>query len=245
MRVRAAFAALGLTAAACLSMLNTGAQEWSPPGRPAVTPHAPVRREPCADRDLLGTPEDAYRFATGEEIGTFPYDEGGTALRRIRIDRPLDFAAVTDHAEWLGEVALCTRPDSPGYASDGCRAFRGEARAGLAAKLLPSALSGRMSGVIGLSGRRSDICGEDGDDCRAMLGRVWREQQATNERWYDRTSACRFTTFHAWEYSASPERSKIHRNVILRNEIVPELPISWIDEPEADALMRASIVLTS
>ena len=104
--------------------------------------------------DLLGTPEDAYRFATGEEIGTFPYDEGGTALRRIRIDRPLDFAAVTDHAEWLGEVALCTRPDSPGYASDGCRAFRGEARAGLAAKLLPSALSGRMGSQLPACGRQ-------------------------------------------------------------------------------------------
>ena len=249
--------ALGLAAGACLSMLNPVADEWTPPGLPAVAPAERAPREPCADRDplkralfgdlhvhtansmdarsrdTLGTANDAYRFATGETIGVFPYDRAGQPLRSIQIDRPLDFAAVTDHAEWIGEVALCTRVGSPSYDSEGCRTFRGEGEAGLLQFLLPSLLSSRVAGVIGLTGRRGDICGDDDVQCRAMLGQVWREQQAINERWYDRTSACRFTTFHAWEYSASPGRSKAHRNVVLRNEIVPELPISWLDQPEA------------
>ena len=44
-------------------------------------------------------PRDAYRFAGGEPVVL----SGG---RVVRIDRPLDFAAVTEHAEYLGELPL-------------------------------------------------------------------------------------------------------------------------------------------
>ena len=57
------------------------------------------------------------------------YIFGGAAAagaRTIRIDRPLDFAAVTDHAEWMAEVSLCTTPGSPSYDSAGCAIYRGE-----------------------------------------------------------------------------------------------------------------------
>ena len=49
--------------------------------------------------DVRTDPRDAYRFAQGEAIGLPPYDALGNALRSIQIDRPLDFAAVTDHSE--------------------------------------------------------------------------------------------------------------------------------------------------
>lgn len=39
----------------------------------------------------LANPEDAYRFAKGEAIEMFG--------KPVKIDRPLDFSAVTDHAE--------------------------------------------------------------------------------------------------------------------------------------------------
>jgi hypothetical protein len=58
------------------------------------------------DAWVLGTivtPDDAYRFARGHEIGLPPYDAAGLRASTVRIERPLDFAAVTDHAEWLGE----------------------------------------------------------------------------------------------------------------------------------------------
>ena len=74
--------------------------------------------------------------------------------------------------------------------------------------------------------------------CRPVAAAVWQETQEAAEEWYDRSSDCRFTTFPAWEYSASPGQSKVHRNVIFRNEIVPELPISWIDQPLAEGLWR-------
>ena len=110
--------------------------EWSPPSAAArAADLAP--REPCAHHDPLRqvffgdlhthtafsldalgrggfqTPDDAYRFARGEEIGLSPVDAEGRPTRTARLERPLDFAAVTDHSEWLGEVAVCTDPSSP------------------------------------------------------------------------------------------------------------------------------------
>ena len=99
-------------------------------------------------------------------------------------------------------------------------------------------LFARIAAIVGFFGRSSDVCGDDGSLCRGELLRAWDQTRAAAERWYDRSAACSFTTFHAWEYSASPKRSKVHRNVILRNEIAPELPISWIDEPSAEGLWR-------
>src|SRR5262245_63785540 len=52
--------------------------------------------------NTLNTPRDAYRFAQGEPIGLPPYDTQGNPARTIELDRPLDFAAVTDHSEVLG-----------------------------------------------------------------------------------------------------------------------------------------------
>ena len=75
---------------------------------------------------VRGTPDDAYRFAKGEPTGFPPYHVNGNPLRKARLERPLDFAAVTDHASYMGEVALCTRPGSPLYDFEGCRVYRGE-----------------------------------------------------------------------------------------------------------------------
>ena len=95
-------------------------------------------------------------------------------------------------------------------------------------------------GAIGISGwgRPSGLCGDDGSVCRDRLLSLWRELQAAAERWYDRSADCTFTTFHAWEYSRSPKSTKVHRNIILRNEIAPELPISSLETPVEMDLRR-------
>lgn len=68
-----------------------------------------------------------------------------------------------------------------------------------------------------------------------MSGTQFRRQQKS---WYDRSSHCEFTTFNAWEYSRSPQSTKIHRNIILRNEITPELPISALETPSEIDMRR-------
>src|SRR6187551_2360164 len=45
------------------------------------------------------TPRDAYRFALGQQIGLPPYDSMDQPTRFAQLHRPLDFTAVTDHAE--------------------------------------------------------------------------------------------------------------------------------------------------
>ena len=226
---------------------------WSPPPGPAeakpIAPRAPcdnfvAGRQPlfgdlhihtrvsmdAYSRGTLATPDDAYRYATGEAIEVYSGDPG-LGMRKAQIDRPLDFAAVTDHAEWMAEVSLCTTPGSKTYESPGCRIYRGEDKSWLARILGLEGFRARIAGLLNLSGRRSDVCGDDDQVCRAELGEVWRANQAATERNYDRSEACAFTTFHAWEYSHSPYATKVHRNIILRNEIVPELPISSLETP--------------
>ena len=51
-------------------------------------------------------PWDAYRYAKGEAL-LLP-DEDGNPTVEAQIQRPLDFAAVTDHAEFLGQINVCT-----------------------------------------------------------------------------------------------------------------------------------------
>ncbi|MBT4521996.1 MAG: DUF3604 domain-containing protein [Halieaceae bacterium] len=185
------------------------------------------------DANALGTstlPEDAYRFARGQVIDVYSGDPK-RGSRPDQIDRPLDFAAVTDHAEWMAEVSLCTTPGSPTYDSKGCQIYRGEEESFFAKLLGLKGFRAKLGGVLGVTGRRSDVCGDDDKICRAELGKVWQSTQEAAERWYDRSANCEFTTFHAWEYSHSPYSTKVHRNIILRNEISPELPISSLETP--------------
>jgi hypothetical protein len=241
--------------------LDPGKEPWEPPSA-AAQPAALAPRVPCAYsdplrrplygdlhvhtglsmdarvRDTIATPDDAYRFARGEPIGLPPLGPDGAPTHSARIDRPLDFAAVTDHAEWLGETALCTDPSSDAYETRSCRIFRGEEEALLARLLGLKGFRKNLVGAISLWGRNSEICGEASQRCRDRTRTAWDEIQAAAERWYDRSGSCSFTTFHGFEYSRSPSFTKIHRNVIFRNEIVPELPLSWIDTPKEPEFWR-------
>lgn len=161
------------------------------------------------------TPDGAYRYAFGEEVQLPP---GGS--RTVRIDRPLDFAAVTDHAEFLGEGVVCTDTTSAGYDSSFCESFRaGEGRA-------PALLFHIMSPW---NWRDDEVCGEDDVDCERESASVWRETVEAAERWNDETDACERTTFPAYEYSSHRLGSNLHRNVIFRNATVPPAVTSYLE----------------
>ena len=233
--------------------------EWTPPPEPAAIA-SPLPRD-CVTTALRS---DAHCLATctstqrslwtptlwvpaprpmtptlSHEAALFPSGgAGGETGKTIHIDRPLDFAAVTDHAEWMAEVSLCTDPDSPSFNSTGCAIYRGEEESLLATLLGAKGFRARIAGLIEIGGRRDDVCGKDHTLCREALKSVWGSVQAAAERWYDRSSDCEFTTFNAWEYSRSPQSTKIHRNIILRNEITPELPISALETPSEMDMRR-------
>ncbi|MDE0243756.1 MAG: DUF3604 domain-containing protein [Gammaproteobacteria bacterium] len=169
------------------------------------------------------TPADAYRFARGEAIPIPPYAEDGSVLMTQQITRPLDFAAVTDHSEFFGEMKLCFDEGSDAYNADSCRFLRGESGAGL---------SPFIRIIISENPERvTDICGDDGSDCLKASLSLWQAAQDMAEEAYDRTSACSFTTFVGYEHTGTPRGNNYHRNVIFRNDRVPEYAISYIESP--------------
>ena len=209
-------------------------------------------REPCALRDPLrspwfgdthvhtafsfdasalgvrNTPRDAYRFARGEPVGLQPYDAAGRPRRSARLERPLDFAVVTDHAELLGETHICKTPGLPGHDSLICRITR---RWPLLAYYIVNSRAFNVS-----EPRRYGFCGPQGRLCLDAATVPWQEIQDAAEEAYDRSPACAFTSFVGYEWSGNPDSNMIHRNVIFRNRAVPPRPVGYIDENRPEGL---------
>jgi hypothetical protein len=179
-----------------------------------------------ADAYIFGTrvgPRDAYAFALG---GTIPLsDDDELQTRSARIDRPLDFAAVTDHAEFFGEVRICDTPGSLVYDTRQCQLLR-QAEAP-DAQDLPTIAWLFPAGIPKPS--HHQICATPGVDCAASSVSVWGDEQAAAEEVYDRTAACAFTSFIGYEYTASPLGAHLHRNIIFRNDHVPPSVSSYIE----------------
>ena len=168
-------------------------------------------------------PWDAYRYAKGEAL-MIPAADGEPTVR-AQLRRPLDFTAVTDHAEFLGEMNICTNDEwSWGRFSPLCMMTRS---GNLFLQFL-AADQWQSSGVSpeGAERERVGVCDYPGSDCRASLIEFWRNIQEAAEEHYDRSPDCSFTTFVGYEYSDAPGMRNLHRNVIFRNEVVPLVPIS-------------------
>jgi hypothetical protein len=238
--------AIGMALAAALAAATTAADA-------ADSFRVTEKREPCAARSPLrspffgdlhvhtsfsqdastqGTrngPREAYRFARGEELGIQPYDDEGRAQRSRKLARPLDFAAVTDHAELLGEVEICRTPRLAGHRSFMCWIYREYPRA---AYFIMNTKSSMQDPT------RFGFCGKDGRRCLEAARIPWQEIQAAAEGAYDRSSACRFTSFVGYEWTGSRSTNNLHRNVIFRNERVPDLPISFYEASDAESLWQ-------
>jgi hypothetical protein len=219
----------------------------TPPG--TVTYTEP--REPCADRnpwrnvywgdlhghtgyswdargyDTLVSPEDAWSFARGNPVSLAPHVDGA-GTRTVALERPLDFAALTDHFEFLGETAICTDPTAAGYGSEECVAFRDPVENGayLFGILLSEADPGRYDAV----------CGDGWTRCLEAAVQRWADLLAATEDAYDRTAACGFTAFPAYEYTNTLDVANLHRNVLFRSGVVPALPPCYFDAPTPEQL---------
>ena len=224
-----------------------GAGGWLP-RRPAPAFERTEQRAPCARSEPLriplfgdlhvhtlysfdsyvssqrNDPAAAYRFARGEPL-VLPDEEGRPTIT-VQLRRPLDFAAVTDHAEYLGPIELCTgSPWRPAYWRPHCVMSRSSH---FWTQLLAARWWTELTGMGEADQlERSGACWLG--DCEAAEARVWRRIQEAAEAAYDRSAACRFTTFIGYEYTDAPGGRNLHRNVIFRNERVPDRPVSTYD----------------
>lgn len=184
----------------------------------------------AAANAIGATPEDAHRFAQGDAIDFWPLDAEGAPAGKFAIDRPLDFLAVTDHGEFLGERAICRTPGSLGYDTQFCAAYRQDERQGMI--MLGQVITTETPVRV------PEICGDDGALCLAAAASPWGRMIEAAETAYDRSADCAFTSFVGYEYTGTPGVSNYHRNVIFNNGNVPELPVSYVDAPIDSELWR-------
>jgi len=180
---------------------------------------------------------DAYVFGTRHDPGdAFAYARGQPLLlsdgrTQSKIDRPLDFMAVTDHAETFDVMYLCSDPEY----RDGtyCEGFRDssnprDALSAFRRYLLPV--------IAGARPARPPLCSEPGIDCDEASRREWRRAQAYANA---ADAPCEFTAFIGSEWSATPDNRHWHRNLIFASDSVTEDVIDYVRYPDVSHLWGA------
>ena len=163
------------------------------------------------------TPGDAYRAAKGETVVV-----NG---RPHQIRRPLDFAAVTDHAEYMGEMYSTLNEGAPGY---------------------DHPLIAQLRGLSDIKEREQwffkyVISNNRGD--KPQHTEFFAGQETVKSAWKIAVDAAEqhnepgvFTAFIAYEWSAAPKGGNLHRNILFRDHKVPDAPMSYIDLNREEAL---------
>ena len=157
----------------------------------------------------IASPSDAYEFAKG---GTIRHPAGFD----MQLDLPMDFYGVSDHAYYLGiirEMALSDSPLSQHPVAEGIDALDEDVnlRRSVFRRFADFASAGNGSEVM--------------DD--RVVKNAWDDIIASANRHYE---PGKFTTFIAYEYTGTgPEEEVLHRNVIFRDSVAPEIPFSRID----------------
>ena len=164
------------------------------------------------------TPFDAYRFAKGESV----------SINNVQrnIGRPLDFVAVSDHAEFLGEMLSAQIPTAPGHYQDALSDLRGlsnidEQREWFVRYVINNMRSGEPEHPPFYAGEETTKTAWD----EFIIGAA--------EAHYEPGV---FTTFIAFEWTSAPNAGNMHRNVIFRDNTVPSLPISALDTTDEEEL---------
>lgn len=205
---------------------RTECAEYTPIRRPFFgdTHIHTTHSQDASTQDTRTTPRQAYQFAQGAKLGIQPFNPDGTSLRNVQLHRPLDFAVVTDHAEQIGEVNICKTPGLEGHDALICKIYRS----------FPRVSFFLMNGQYSMRQKRWGFCGENNEICLAAAGSIWQDHQTAAEEAYDRGAECRFTSFVGYEWTSiggneGGTGGHLHRNVIFRNENVPDLPISVME----------------
>jgi hypothetical protein len=163
------------------------------------------------------TPSDAYGFAKGADV-----EINGT---RHNIVKPLDFAAVSDHAEYLGEMHATQVPGVEGYDHPLLDELRN-------LQTVEEQRVWYLREVVGNS-RGGDPEHTEFYPGDAVFESGWRVLVDAAAEHYE---PGRFTTLVGFEWTGVQEGGNMHRNVLFRDTIVPDVPLSSIDTTDEEEL---------
>ena len=162
-------------------------------------------------------PDSAYRFAKGEDVRLYG--------RLHNIGRPLDWVALSDHAEYLGEMYSTINPDAPGHDQAQLQELRNL-----------ESLEDRRAWFA-----RYVVENNRGDNPQHPP--FWQGFETTKSAWQvavetaeEHNDPGRFTALIAFEWSAAPAGANLHRNVIFRGSQVPDMPMSSYEIPREEGL---------
>ena len=161
--------------------------------------------------------EDSYRYAKGETVIV-----DGRELKR---HRPLDFVAISDHAEYIGEMYSTMIEGAPGYDQDLLEQLRTmtdiKEREEWFLKYVVSANRGENPQ------HPPFFAGQE------TIKSAWAIMNETADR-YNKPGE--FTALKAFEWSGAPQGGNLHRNIIFRDGNTPDAPVSYIDINREDGL---------
>jgi len=218
-----------------LSSVNDPSLEQSPAPALTQTPRTNTQPHPennlyfgdlhihtsySSDAFVMGVrtlPRDAYHFTRG---GTIDHGAG----YQIRLKKPLDFAAVTDHSEYLGMMRE-SNPNVPLTHNNLKDILQNKTRLEITIDYLKTTL--RIANQM----FTPEVINDD------FSNAAWQATIDTAEEFY---SPGEFTTFIAYEWSSQPNRSNLHRNIIYRGgrSQVPDTLFSSIDSENPFDLLR-------
>ena len=178
---------------------------------------------------------DAYIFGTkASPTDTFNFAKGVTEQRMpdgtlVKLERPLDFMAITDHAETFGLMHICTETDHAGYQSEYCQELR--ALSGPDARASITAFRKLFAPIS--RGTQAPLCSEEDLDCEiAAIDRWHNVQKAANAA----DKPCGFTAFLGYEWSATPNDAHWHRNIIFKSDAATEGLVDFLKYPTPERM---------
>jgi hypothetical protein len=160
------------------------------------------------------TPDVAYRYAKGEPVAS----AGGAS---IQLQTPLDFLAVTDHAEYLGIFKAMSDPDHPLHETE-----LGQLAASTDTEVRREAFTAFIRAL-----RTGQF--PDGFYDPANTFSIWKRIVDTADAHNDPGN---FTAFAAYEWTATVQGANMHRNVIFEGSRNLPMPFSATDSRNPEDL---------
>ncbi|GAA4311420.1 DUF3604 domain-containing protein [Pontixanthobacter gangjinensis] len=164
-------------------------------------------------------PDDAYRWAQGETIA------GGGDGSTLKIDKPLDWYAVSDHAEYLGALPKMEDENSMMSKHPLAGDITGDD------PVASFEAYGKISDGIYTYREKDSILGDS-----TFAANMWDQVVDYADKHYKPGS---FTTFAAFEWTAAPDWRNLHRVVLFRDtKNVPAVPFSAVDSDVPEDLWK-------